>query len=62
MFINQKLEKKHLPTDSAVYDDMSYVDAESGAFIHVNKEQRQILEEHYYRKEEPHKDEKEEEK
>ena len=50
MFIKFRSWRKSICRDSAVYDDMSYVDAESGAFIHVNKEQRQILEEHYYRK------------
>lgn len=62
MFINQNLEKKHLPTDSAVYDDTSYVDAESGEFIHGNREEGQSQEEYYYRKEELNKDKKEEEK
>ena len=42
MFINQNLEKKHLPTDSAVYDDTSYVDAESGEFIHGNNDEQNI--------------------
>ena len=42
MFINQNLEKKHLPTDSAVYDDTSYVDAESGEFIHGSNDEQNI--------------------
>lgn len=43
-FINQNLEKKHLPTDSAVYDDTSYVDAESGEFIHGNNDEQNVRE------------------
>ena len=34
--------KSNLPTDSAVYDDTSYVDAESGEFIHGSNDEQNI--------------------
>ncbi|MFI3170822.1 MAG: AI-2E family transporter [Eubacteriales bacterium] len=33
LFINQKLEKKNLPTTSEIYDEYSYVDASTGEFV-----------------------------
>lgn len=37
LFINQKLEKKNLPTHSSYYNDDSYV-SEEGKFIHVEED------------------------
>lgn len=43
MFINQNLEKKHCCRQiPAVYDDTSYVDAESGEFIHGSNDEQNI--------------------
>lgn len=40
LFINQKLERKNLPTDSMGYDSYCYVDDESGAFVASHDEDK----------------------
>lgn len=44
-FIDQRLERKNLPTDFEKYDENSYVDAQSGVFISSASQEEEVREE-----------------
>ena len=45
LFLNQRLERKKLPTDSATYDELSYVDVTTGAFVSSEEHMKCTFEE-----------------